>query len=88
MISTNATYHKWIDKHKWMEERVIKIWDFCKPIVQCCHEIKVSFCFRLMLRAKVFIWRFMVRALALGGCIKQNKDFLRIVFLLFGGIET
>ena len=38
MISTNDIDHKLIDKHKWMEERVIKIWDFHKPftwIVSC-----------------------------------------------------
>ena len=33
MISSNDAYHKLIDKHKWMEERVIKIWDFHKPVI-------------------------------------------------------
>ena len=32
MISTNDVYYKLIDKHKWMEERVIKVLSFRMPI--------------------------------------------------------
>ena len=32
MVSTNDAYHKLTDKHKCIEERVIKIWGFHKPI--------------------------------------------------------
>ena len=28
IISTNVTYHKLIDKHKWLEERIIKCKEF------------------------------------------------------------
>ena len=31
-ISTNDVCRKLIDKHKYMEERVIKVWDFHKHI--------------------------------------------------------
>ena len=30
--STNDAHHKLIDKHKWMEERVIKTWGFVSPL--------------------------------------------------------
>ena len=32
MISTNDVCHKFIDKHKWIEARVINIWGFHTPI--------------------------------------------------------
>ena len=40
MISTNDASHKLIDKHRWMEERVTKIWGFHKPITRWFHVIK------------------------------------------------
>ena len=67
MISVNVAYHKLIDKHKWLEERVIKIWGFHKPITWWLHVIKAGWCSRLMLRGKAFIWRVKVGALPLGG---------------------
>ena len=66
MISTNDAYHKLIEKHKWMEERVIKIWGFRKPITWWFHVIKVGWCSLLMLQAKIFVWRVMVGASPLG----------------------
>ena len=55
MTSTNVASHKLIDKHKWLEERVIKIWGFHKPITWWLHVIKAGWCSQLMLRGKVFI---------------------------------
>ena len=73
MISTNVAYHKLIDKHKWLEEKVIKIWGFHKPITWWLHVIKAGWCSRLMLRGKVFIWRVMVGALPLGDALKKRN---------------
>ena len=42
MISINFAYQKLINKHKWLEERVIKIWGFRKPITWCFHVIKAG----------------------------------------------
>ena len=73
MISTNDAYHKLIDKHKCMEERVIMIWGgFHKPITWWFHVIKEGWCSQLMLRAKVFIWRVMAGALPLGDALKKR----------------
>ena len=44
MISTNVVYHTLINKHKWLEERVIKIWGFHKPITWWLHVIKAGWC--------------------------------------------
>ena len=73
MISTNDAYHKLIYKHRWMEERVIKIWGFRKPITWWFHVIKAGWCFRFVLRAKVFIWRVMVGVLSLADKFKKRN---------------
>ena len=75
MISTNDAYHKMIDKHKWMEEKVLKIWGFRKPITWWFPVIKVSWCSRLMLRAKVYLWRVMVGALPSGDAFNNPQQF-------------
>ena len=77
----DVAYHKLINKHKWLEERVIKIWGFHKPITRWLHVIKTSWCSRLMLRAKVFIWRVMVEDLPLGDTLKKTllKDCVSFI---------
>ena len=70
MIITNDAYHKLFHKHEWMEERVIKQWGFCKPITWWFHVIKACWYSRLMLRAKVFIWRVII---TIGGYIKKRN---------------
>ena len=83
MISTIVAYHKFIDKHKWLEEKVINIWGFHKPITWWFHMIKACGFSRLMLRGKVFIWRVMVGALPLGDALKKGtllKDLLSFVW--------
>ena len=57
---------------KWLEERVINIWGFYKPITWWLHVIKARWCSRLMVRGKLFIWRVMVGALPLGDALKKN----------------
>ena len=67
---------------KWLEERVIKIWGFCKPITWWLHVIKACWCSRLMVRGKLFIWRVMVGALPLGDALKKEtllKDHVSFV---------
>ena len=72
MILTNVVYHKLIDKNKWLEERVINIWGFRKPITWWLHVIKEGWCSRLMLGGKEFILRVMVGALPLGDALKKR----------------
>ena len=80
MISTNDAYHKLIYKHRWMEERVIKIWGFRKPITWWFHVIKASWCSQLMLQAKVSILRFIVGTLPSGDALKKRNLPRRICF--------
>ena len=77
MISTNVAYCKLIDKHKWSEERVTKIWDFRKPITWRLHVIKAGWCSRSMLRVKEFIWRVRVGALPLGDALKKSRNITK-----------
>ena len=72
-IPSNVAYHKLIDKHKWLEEKVIKIWGFHKPITWWLHVIKAGWCSQLMLWGKEFIWRVMVGALPLGDALKKRN---------------
>ena len=44
MISINDAYHKLIDKHRWMEERVIKIQVFVSLLLGVsCDQCKLEF---------------------------------------------
>ena len=77
-----------VGKPKWMEERVIKMWSFHKPITWWFRVIKGRgvVVMQLMLRAKVFIRRVMVGVYH-GGMRRTKETLIGMLFFCLVELE-
>ena len=88
MISTNYAYHKLIDKHRWMEEMVIKIWSFHKHIKSWrFHVIEASWSSRLMLRVKYSFGELWLELYYWGNALTKRNVATRMCFFCLAELE-